>query len=49
MDFEDTMTTEISPWEGGVGPEELLFEEIEVCPIDDHLTCGIAASELCII
>lgn len=36
------LLSEVSqPWEGGVGPEEFLFESIEPCPIDDHLTVGV--------
>jgi hypothetical protein len=38
----------LSPWEGGEGPEELLFDDIEICPIDEHLTCGVS-SEFSII
>ncbi len=30
-------------WEGDSGPDELLFESIEPCPIDEHLTVGIVA------
>lgn len=34
------------PWEGGAGPDELLFESIEPCPIDDHLTIGVVEAIL---
>ena len=40
MDFSFSLDS-TSPWEDGEGPSEILFSDIEVCPIDEHLTCGI--------
>ena len=42
-------TATSSPWEGGEGPAQLLFEQIEVCPIDEHLTMGIMPDVLALI
>ena len=44
--MDETLNETISPWEDGIGPEELLFEEIEICPIDEHLTCGIVTDSI---
>lgn len=41
--LDNLMFNEVaSPWENGApGPLELLFEFIEVCPIDEHITMGV--------
>ena len=50
MNIIDTIVKAVSsPWEDDTGPAQLLFEQIEVSPIDDHLTMGLAPEILSLV